>query len=77
VTGSAGGCGIDVAGAIVKSCKAQVDHQSEMAIHQQGRNRTVTFKSDKWTHVSLSRAALPAFAALFDSSIVAYVNFLL
>lgn len=33
-----GGRDVDVAGATVESCKAQVDRQSETAVHQRGRN---------------------------------------
>lgn len=55
MSGGDGGRDVDVAGTIVESCKAQVDRQSETAIHRRGRDGTVTFKSDKRTHVSLSR----------------------
>lgn len=63
-----GGCGVDVAGAIVESCKAQVDRQSETAVHRQGRDGTVTLKSDKRTHVLFCVLRYPLLRLYSDSA---------
>lgn len=41
MTGGDGGRGVEVAEAIVESCKAQVDRQSETAVHRRVRDGNI------------------------------------